>query len=71
MEKITQEDCDLIAGYINSMVLDSLGQKTPYEFAKTYLGEEILTKLNIKHIKPADLTIKNIDLIKHEIKKSK
>ena len=53
------------------MVLDSLGQKTPYEFAKTYLGEEILTKLNIKYIKPADLTIKNIDLIKHEIKKSK
>ena len=71
VEKITQEDCDLIASYINSMVLDSLGQKTPYEFAKTYLGEEILTKLNIKHIKPADLTIKNIDLIKHEIKKSK
>jgi IS30 family transposase len=68
VENVTQEDCNLIASNINSMVLDSLGRKTPYEFAKTYLGEEALKRLNIKHIKPADLTIKNIDMIKHEIK---
>ena len=51
------------------MTLDGLGNRTPYEFAKTFLGEEVLTKLNIKYIKPDDLTIKNIDMIKYELKK--
>ena len=69
VEKITQEDCDLIASNINNMTLDGLGNRTPYEFAKRFLGEEILGKLNIKYIKPDDLVIKNIDIIKHEIKK--
>ena len=71
VEKLTQEDCDLIASYINNMTLDGLGNRTPYEFAKTFLGEEVLKKLNIKYIKPDDLTIKNIDLINCELKKSK
>lgn len=69
VENLTQEDCDLIASYINNMTLDGLGNRTPYEFAKIFLGEEILNKLNIKYIKPNDLIIKNIDLIKHELKK--
>ena len=71
VENLTQEDCDLIASYINNMTLDGLGNKTPYEFAKKFLGEEILNKLNIKYIKPNELIVKNIDLIKHELKKSK
>ena len=71
VKTITQQDCDLIASNINSMILDGLGQRTPYEFAKTYLGEEILKKLNIKCIKPDDLVVKNIDMIKYENKKSK
>lgn len=71
VESLTQEDCDLIASYINNMTLDGLGNRTPYEFAKRFLGEEILEKLNIKYIKPNDLVVKNIDLIKHELKKSK
>lgn len=69
VEKITQEDCDLIASNINNMTLDGLGKRTPYEFAKQFLGEEILKKLNIKYIKPNDLIVKNIDLIKYENKK--
>ena len=69
VENLSQEDCDLIASYINNMTLDGLGNRTPYEFAKRFLGEETLNKLNIKYIKPNDLTIKNIDLIKHELKK--
>ena len=71
VENVTQEDCNLIASNINSMVLDSLGNKTPYEFAKTYLGEDVLKKLNIRYVKPNDLIVKNIDMIKHELKKSK
>ena len=51
------------------MTLDGLGNKTPYEFAKIFLGEDILEKLNIKYIKPGDLIIKNIDMIKYELKK--
>ena len=71
VEKITQDDCNLIASYINNMTLDSLGNRTPYEFAKMFLGESSLRKLNISYIKPNDLIIKNIDLIKYEKKKSK
>lgn len=71
VEKLTQDDCNLIASYINNMTLDGLGNRTPYEFAKRFLGEEILNKLNVKYIKANDLIIKNIDLIKHELKKSK
>ena len=69
VESIAQDDCNLIASYINNMTLDGLGNKTPYEFAKRFLGEEILEKLNIKYIKPNDLIIKNIDMIKYELKK--
>ena len=69
VQNITQEDCDLIASNINNMTLDGLGNRTPYEFAKRFLGEDILKKLNIKYIKPNDLVIKNIDLINHEMKK--
>lgn len=69
VEKLTQEDCDLIASYINNMTLDGLGNRTPREFAKRFLGEEVLEKLNIKYIKPDDLIVKNIDLIKYESKK--
>lgn len=69
VENLSQEDCDLIASYINNMTLDGLGNRTPYEFAKRFLGEETINKLNIKYIKPNDLIIKNIDLIKHELKK--
>ena len=69
VESLTQEDCNLIASYINNMTLDGLGNRTPYEFAKRFLGEEILEKLNIKYIKPNDLIIKNIDMIKYELKK--
>ena len=71
VENITQEDCDLIASYINNMTLDGLGNRTPYEFAKQFIGEDTLSKLNIKYIKPDDLIIKNIDMIKYINKKSK
>ena len=69
VENITQEDCNLIASNINSMTLDSLGNRTPWEFAKNFIGELSLNKLGLYFVKPKDLVIKNIDLIKHENKK--
>lgn len=69
VEKLTQDDCDLISSYINNMTLDGLDNRTPYEFAYKYLGENVLKKLNIKHIDPGDLVIKNIDMIKYELRK--
>ena len=69
VEKLDQEDCNIIANNINNMTLDSLGKRTPYEFAKTFLGELTLHKLGIVYIKPKDLLIKNIDMIKCENKK--
>ena len=66
---LTQEDCDIIASNINNMTIASLGNKTPYDIAKVMLGEVVLKRLNIKYIKPEDLLVKNIDMIKHELKK--
>lgn len=70
-EKLTQEDCDLIASNINNMTLRSLDDKTPYQIAKAFLGEETLTKLNIKYIDPKEIEVKNIDLLNYQKKKSK
>lgn len=69
VEKVSQDDCNLIASNINSMTLDSLGNRTPYEFAKSFIGELTLHRLGITYIKPNDLVIKNIDMIKYENKK--
>lgn len=69
VEKITQKDCNLIASCINNMTLVGLGNRTPREFAKQFLGEDILRELNVIYIKPNDLVVKNIDLIKYELKK--
>ena len=68
VEKLTQDDCNIIASNINNMTLDSLGKRTPYEFAKSFIGELSLHKLGITYIKPKDLLIKNIDMIKYENK---
>ena len=69
VEKLDQNDCNIIANNINNMTLDSLGNRTPYEFAKSFIGEISLHKLGISYIKPNDLVIKNIDMIKYENKK--
>lgn len=68
VEKITQEDCNFIASSINSISISSLDNKTAYDFAFRFLGKNVLDKLHIKKIPPNELTIKNIDLIKHEKK---
>ena len=69
VEKMSQDDCNLIASNINSMTLAGLGNRSPYEFAKNFIGELTLRRLGITCIKPKDLVIKNIDMIKYENKK--
>ena len=50
---LTQEDCNLLASHINSTPRKSLNNRTPYEAAKSFLGEKTLNIFGIKEI-PAD-----------------
>ena len=47
---LTQEDCTLLASHINSTPRKSLNNRTPYEAAKSFLGEKTLDIFGIKEI---------------------
>ena len=47
---LTQEDCNLLASHINSTPRKSLNNRTPYEAAKSFLGEKTLGIFGIKEI---------------------
>ena len=50
---LTQEDCNLLASHINSTPRKSLNNRTPYEAAKSFLGEKTLQSFGITPI-PSD-----------------
>ena len=47
---LTQDDCTLLASHINSTPRKSLNNRTPYEAAKSFLGEKTLDIFGIKEI---------------------
>lgn len=47
---LSQEDCCLLASHINSTPRMSLNNRTPYEAAKSFLGEKTLQIFGIKEI---------------------
>ena len=47
---LTQEDCYLLASHINSIPRMSLNNRTPYEAAKSFLGEKTIQTFGIKEI---------------------
>lgn len=50
LQKLTQEDLNIIFSHINSVPRKILGGRTPYEVFTYFYGEEILKKLNIQKI---------------------
>lgn len=50
---LTQEDCNLLASHINSTPRKSLNNRTPYEAAKSFLGDKTLEIFGIVSI-PTD-----------------
>lgn len=57
---LSQDDCNLIASYINSVPRRSLNNLSPYEASVNFIGKENLDKLKIDKINydDIDLTIK-------------
>jgi IS30 family transposase len=62
-EHLTQDDLDLVFSHINGLIREKQGNKTGYELAKEYLGQEFLDAINIKYIPPNEVTLKP-DLLK-------
>lgn len=57
LEKITQEDLNLMFSHINSAPRKSLNGKTPYETFEFLYGTEILSKLKIQKIEKDMVTL--------------
>ena len=58
LDKLTQEDLELMFSHINSVPRASLGGKTPYEVFTYFYGEEVLKKLHIQKIEKDMVTLK-------------
>jgi IS30 family transposase len=58
LQKLTQEDLNLMFSHINSVPRNVLAGKTPYEVFSYFYGEEILKKLNIQKIEKDMVTLK-------------
>ncbi len=58
LDKLTQEDIELMFSHINSVPRASLSGKTPYEVFTYFHGDEILKKLNIQKIEKDMVTLK-------------
>ena len=57
-ENLTQEMLDLMFSHINSLIREKQGNKTAYELARDYFGQDFLDLLNIKYIKPENVVLK-------------
>ena len=57
LDKITQEELDMVFSHINSTPRASLNGKTPYEAFTFFYGEALLNKLNIKKIDRDEVTL--------------
>ena len=57
LDKLTQEDLDLMFSHINSVPRACMGGKTPYEVFTYFYGDEVLKKLNIQKIEKDTVTL--------------
>lgn len=57
LDKLTQEDLDLMFSHINSVPRASLGGRTPYEVFTYFYGNDALKKLNIQKIEKDMVTL--------------
>ena len=56
-KNINQDDCDLMMNHINSVCIDSLNGKSPYEAMLFLCNENTLKILNCYYIKPDDVNL--------------
>lgn len=57
LDKLTQEDLDLMFSHINSVPRACLGGRTPYEVFIYFYGDNVLKKLNIQRIEKDMVTL--------------
>ena len=57
-EFLTQEKLDLMFSHINSLIRENQGNKTAYELALSYFGQNFLDQINIKYIEPENVVLK-------------
>lgn len=57
LDKLTQDELNMVFSHINSTPRKSLNGKTPYEVFAFFYGEELLTKLGVKRIDKDDVTL--------------
>ena len=57
IDKLTQDDLDLMFSHINSVPRKVLGGKTPYEAFEFFYGENTINKLNIQKIEKDKVTL--------------
>ena len=57
LDKLTQEDLNLMFSHINSVPRASLGGRTPYEVFTYFYGDDVLKKLNIQKIEKDMVTL--------------
>lgn len=57
LDKLTQEDLDLMFSHINSVPRACLGGRTPYEVFTYFYGDEVLKKLNLQKIEKDTVTL--------------
>lgn len=57
LDKLTQDDINLMFSHINSVPRANLGGKTPYEVFSYFYGDKVLKKLNIQKIEKDMVTL--------------
>lgn len=57
LDKLTQEDLNLMFSHINSVPRASLVEKTPYEVFTYFYGDNVLKKLNIQKVEKDMVTL--------------
>ena len=57
LDKLTQDDLNLMFSHINSVPRSILGGRTPYEVFTYFYGDEVLKKLNIQKIEKDMVTL--------------
>lgn len=55
---LTQAHLDLMFSHINGVIRAKQNNKTGYELAKAYLGEDFLRSINISYVAPEDVVLK-------------
>ena len=57
-DSFTQNDITKLTNHINSFIRESLNMNCPYDMAKDFLGPKTIRLLDLRKIKPDDVTLR-------------